>query len=85
MDNTSNTQTHEAEREARLLVALRPMAAILPESGIMAVINYGHEKADVVPFWVGEGDAPTPAFIAEAAIEALRQGHTFYMYQRGIP
>jgi aspartate/methionine/tyrosine aminotransferase len=38
------------------------------------VINYGREKAGVVPFWAGEGDAPTPAFIAEAAIEALRQG-----------
>jgi aspartate/methionine/tyrosine aminotransferase len=54
------------------------MAATLPESGIMAVINYGSEKAGVLPFWAGEGDAPTPAFIAEAAIEALRQGHTFY-------
>ena len=60
------------------------MAATLPESGIMAVINYGREKAGVIPFWAGEGDAPTPAFIAEAAIEALRQGHTFYTYQRGI-
>jgi aspartate aminotransferase len=85
VDDTVNTQAHEAQREARLLAALRPMAATLPESGIMAVINYGREKADVVPFWAGEGEAPTPAFIAEAAIAALRQGHTFYTYQRGIP
>jgi aspartate/methionine/tyrosine aminotransferase len=61
------------------------MAATLPESGIMTVINYGGDKAGVVPFWVGEGAAPTPAFMAEAAIEALRQGHTFYTYQRGLP
>src|SRR5215813_11568082 len=61
------------------------MAATLPESGILAVINHGRDKAGVMPFWAGEGDAPTPAFIAEAAIESLRQGHTFYTYQRGIP
>src|SRR5439155_21692572 len=80
-----NTQLPEAQRAAPLLAALRPMAATLPESGIMAVINYGIEKVGVVAFWAGEGDTPTPAFIAEAAIEALRQGHTFYTYQRGIP
>ena len=85
MDDAINPQSPEARREAQLLAALRPMAATLPESGIMAVINYGSDKAGVVPFWAGEGDAPTPAFIAEAAIEALRQGHTFYTYQRGIP
>jgi len=85
VDDADNTQAHEAQREARWLAALRPMAATLPESGIMTVINYGHDKAGVVPFWAGEGDVPTPAFIAEAAIEALRQGHTFYTYQRGIP
>ena len=85
MDDAHNTQVPETQREAHLLAALRPMAATLPESGIMTVINYGRERAGVVPFWAGEGDAPTPAFIAEAAIEALRQGHTFYTYQRGIP
>src|SRR5262245_4029762 len=85
VDNANNIQAPEAQREAHLLAALRPMAATLPESGIMTVINYGSDKAGVAPFWAGEGDAPTPAFIAEAAIEALRQGHTFYTYQRGIP
>jgi aspartate/methionine/tyrosine aminotransferase len=85
VDDANNTQVPEAQREAHLLAALRPMAATLPESGIMAVINYGREQAGVVPFWAGEGDAPTPAFIAEAAVEALHQGHTFYTYQRGIP
>jgi hypothetical protein len=74
VDDAHNTQASETQREAHWLATLRPMAATLPESGIMAVINYGREKAGVVPFWAGEGDAPTPAFIAEAAIEALRQG-----------
>lgn len=65
--------------------ALRPMAAALPESGIVKVINYGRERPGLIPFWAGEGDLPTPDFICEAAIRALREGHTFYTYQRGIP
>jgi aspartate/methionine/tyrosine aminotransferase len=68
-----------------LLAALRPLAAALPESGIVKVINYGRERPGLIPLWAGEGDMPTPDFIAEAAIRALRDGHTFYTYQRGIP
>jgi aspartate/methionine/tyrosine aminotransferase len=61
------------------------MAATLPENGIVAVVNYGQDKPGLIPLWVGEGDLPTPEFIGEAAIDALRQGHTFYTYQRGLP
>ena len=41
VDDAHNTQLSEAQREAHLLAALRPMAATLPESGIMAV-SYTH-------------------------------------------
>jgi aspartate/methionine/tyrosine aminotransferase len=34
---------------------------------------------------VGEGDLPTPDFISDAAVKSLRDGETFYTYQRGIP
>jgi aspartate/methionine/tyrosine aminotransferase len=61
------------------------MAASLPESGIVKVMNYGRAKPGLIPFWAGEGDLPTPDFISEAAVRALREGHTFYTYQRGIP
>ena len=57
VDNANNIQAPEAQREAHWLAALRPMAATLPESGIMTVINYGSDKAGVVPFWAGEGGA----------------------------
>ncbi len=60
-------------------------AATLPESGIIEVVNYGRERDGLIPFWVGEGDVPTPSFICDAAIEALRQGETYYTYQRGVP
>ena len=68
-----------------LLQALRPLAVELPESGILKAINYGRDRPGLIAFWAGEGDLPTPDFISEAAIQALREGHTFYTYQRGIP
>ena len=34
---------------------------------------------------VGEGDLPTPKFIADAAYQAMLGGETFYTYKRGIP
>ncbi|RMF14928.1 MAG: pyridoxal phosphate-dependent aminotransferase [Candidatus Dadabacteria bacterium] len=40
---------------------------------------------DVVSFAAGEPDFPTPAPICEAAIEAIRAGHTRYTPVDGIP
>ena len=56
-----------------------------PESGIVEIVNYGREVEGLVKLWVGEGDLPTPAFIADAATRALAAGETFYTWQRGIP
>ena len=64
---------------------LRAEARLAPESGIVAVINHARTRPGVIPLWTGEGDQPTPAFIAEPAIRALRDGETFYTWQRGIP
>lgn len=68
-----------------LLAAIRANIATLPENGIVEVVNHARERGDLVPLWIGEGDLPTPDFINEAAIRALRDGETFYTYQRGIP
>ena len=40
---------------------------------------------DVIPLWFGESDVDTPDFIGEAAIAAIRAGHTRYVNKRGIP
>ena len=85
MNTPVATKITGEQLDARLMSAIRPMAATLPESGIMTVLNYGQEKPGLIPFWAGEGDVPTPDFICAAASEALHQGHTFYTYQRGIP
>ncbi len=68
-----------------LLSSLRPEARDAPESGIVEVFNYGRGREGLIPLWVGEGDLPTPAFISQAATQALSDGETFYTYQRGIP
>ncbi len=54
-------------------------------SGIHEVFLEGYGQKDVVPLWVGEGDKPTPAFISEAAKQAMDAGHTGYPAKRGIP
>ncbi len=64
-------------------LSARSLAA--PESGIVEVKKYAHDRENLLPLWVGEGDLPTPAFISKAAADALNAGETFYTWQRGIP
>ncbi|PZO02847.1 MAG: aspartate aminotransferase [Hyphomicrobiales bacterium] len=68
-----------------LISDLRPEARNAPESGIVEVVNHGRLKEGLIPLWVGEGDLPTPDFIARAANKSLADGETFYTWQRGIP
>ncbi|MBS7735309.1 pyridoxal phosphate-dependent aminotransferase [Chelatococcus composti] len=65
--------------------SLRREAREAPASGIVDVVNHGRTRPGLIPLWVGEGDMPTPAFIAEAATRSLAAGETFYTWQRGIP
>lgn len=64
---------------------LRPAAAAAPESGIVAVMNYGRTLDGVIPLWAGEGDLATPQFIRDASAASLAAGETFYTWQRGLP
>lgn len=66
-------------------MSLRPEAADSPPSGIVEVSTYGRARQGVIPMWVGEGDTPTPSFIADAATRSLAAGETFYTWQRGHP
>jgi len=40
-------------------------------------------REDILPFWFGESDQPTPAFICEAAITSLQKGETSYTENLG--
>ncbi|WP_315918596.1 pyridoxal phosphate-dependent aminotransferase [Mesorhizobium sp. SP-1A] len=67
-----------------IIETLRAEALAAPESGIVAVINHGRGREGLIPLWAGEGDLPTPPFIADAAARALVAGETFYTWQKGI-
>jgi aspartate aminotransferase len=65
-------------------LSIRPAITELEASPIREVSAYGLAFEDVIPLWFGEPDRPTPAFICEAAAEAMRAGRTFYSANRGI-
>ena len=62
------------------------MQAVEPRfspSLIRELANAAMGREDVLPFWFGESDQPTPSFISEAAIASLRAGETFYSENLG--
>lgn len=61
----------------------RPEVRGLRSSKIRDVANAGLGRPDVLPFWFGESDQPTPAFIREAASRALSDGRTSYTHNLG--
>ena len=63
----------------------RPEVLALRTSEIRTVANAGMARGDVLAFWFGESDQPTPAFIREAAAQALLDGKTFYTHNLGRP
>ena len=57
----------------------------LPGSKIREVANAGFGRTDVLPFWFGESDEPTPAFIRDAAVRSMQADETFYSHNLGLP
>lgn len=66
-------------------VAARREVQALSSSLIRDVANAGMGRTDVLPFWFGESDQPTPRFIREAAMASLDDGETFYSQNLGRP
>lgn len=64
---------------------IREEIVAMEDSPILDVWRMGFSIPDVIGLWAGEPDIPTPPFICDAAIWALRAGHTFYTHNRGIP
>ena len=59
--------------------------AQLAESQIRQIMELGHRMEGVIPLWFGEGDAPTPDFIKQAAVQALAEDKTYYVPNSGVP
>ncbi len=64
--------------------AARPSVQALQPSLIRKLANTAMGRADVIPLWFGEPDEATPAFIRQAAKDALDEGQTFYQPNLGI-
>lgn len=57
----------------------------MPDNQIVAVADLARHDASVVRLWIGEGDLATPAYIKQAALDALGQDDTRYSYSQGLP
>ena len=57
----------------------------LAASQIREVANAGIGDPELLPFWFGEPDEITPAFIRDEAAASLARGETFYTHNFGIP
>ncbi len=64
---------------------MRQLIDQLPGSKIREVANAALGHGDVLPFWFGESDEATPAFIRDAAVRSLHDGETFYAHNLGLP
>lgn len=56
----------------------RPVLHALTANPGADLIQYARQKKDIITLGQGEGDAPTPDFICNAAAKAMQDGFTFY-------
>jgi aspartate/methionine/tyrosine aminotransferase len=73
------------EQSVRQSQYLRPVLDDIRYNPAAEVVRYARGRADVLSLGQGEGDAPTPSFITDAAIGALQRGKTFYGPPLGLP
>ena len=66
-------------------LSARAAVRALTASKIRELYNEGIGKPDVLPFWVGEPDEPTPEFIRKAGTDSIAAGEVFYTHNLGIP
>ena len=66
------------------LLSARPQVRALSASKIRELVNEGLGNPDVLAFWVGEPDLPTPQFIRRAGIDSIAAGEVFYTHNLGI-
>jgi len=65
-------------------LAARPAVRALTASRIRELVNEGLGNPDVLAFWVGEPDQPTPDFIRRAGTDSIVKGEVFYTHNLGI-
>src|SRR5262245_61721154 len=66
------------------MIEARPVVRSLGASKIRELVNAGAGRKDILAFWVGEPDEPTPEFIRKAGADSIAAGETFYSHNLGI-
>src|SRR5688500_1473954 len=66
-------------------ITARASVRALTASKIRELYNEGLGNPNVLPFWVGEPDEPTPDFIRKAGMDSIAAGELFYTHNLGIP
>lgn len=61
------------------------VTATMPRSGIRAVMARALVRDGCIRLELGEPDFPTPENVVEAAVRAIRDGHTKYTATAGLP
>jgi aspartate/methionine/tyrosine aminotransferase len=82
--DASSTPSIGLPQAARASPRARTAVRDLPASRIREIANAAIGRPGVLPFWFGEPDGITPAFVREAAAAALAEGDTFYTHNMGI-
>src|SRR3954468_7684779 len=76
-------------RSRSMVLTLAERSSLIAPSATLAMAAEARrlkgEGVDVLDFALGEPDFPTPANIQEAAVQAMRAGHTHYTPAAGIP
>jgi aspartate/methionine/tyrosine aminotransferase len=67
------------------MLSARSAVRALTASKIREVADANLGDPNVLAFWAGESDEPTPEFIRRAGIDSLAAGETFYSQNLGIP
>jgi len=66
-------------------LSARAAVRALTASKIRELYNEGVGRSDILPFWVGEPDEPTPEFIRKAGMDSIAAGEVLYTHNLGIP
>ena len=66
-------------------LAARAAVRALTASKIRELYNEGLGTPNLLAFWVGEPDEPTPDFIRKAGTDSIAAGELFYTHNLGIP
>jgi len=84
-DQSKMRRFMKPEYPPQFSLVARAAVRALTASKIRELYNEGIGNPNVLPFWVGEPDEPTPEFIRKAGTDSIAAGELFYTHNLGIP